>query len=69
MYNWITVLSTWNGRNIVNQLYFNEEKKRIRIWMITFQQSDDHLDPSMPDSLLYGNILFLRGGVVDFYCV
>ena len=27
MYNWITLLYTWNYHNIVNQLYFNIKQK------------------------------------------
>ena len=32
MYNWFTLLYTWNYHNIVNQLYFNFKKKRLPWW-------------------------------------
>ena len=28
MYNWFTLLYTWNEHNIVNQLYFNKNLKK-----------------------------------------
>ena len=39
MYNWITLLDTWNSHNIVNQLYSNKIflnmlSKRNQMWKL-----------------------------------
>ena len=31
MYNWITLLYTWNQHNIVNQLYANIKFKKLNV--------------------------------------
>ena len=31
VYNWFTLLDTWNQHNIVNQLHSNKIKKKIRL--------------------------------------
>ena len=40
MYNWITLLYTWNYHNIVNQLYSNKKfkkfNKNFQAWLLLF---------------------------------
>ena len=61
MYNWFTLLCTWNEYNILNQLYTNKKislskkKKKKRMFTRAGKKKKAWCQGSVKTILLYGN--------------
>ena len=51
MYNWFTLLYTWNDHNIINQLYSNRKFKNFKV-ILTVQKRKDTCTPIFTAALL-----------------